>query len=269
MMIKWSKFITLTLSTIILAGIGYYRCSILSLVTLLLYSYNSFIHYSTIRLNAFHDDLVLLHRVIVRNMNRVLEYDLRNRKIDDLLLFIQNSELVLEQFEVQFIVEEKVLLPKLSRECAMEFVECLQPIEYIKKQVRQLKSHIRMVLGTDELHIEDLYTLQRMFHSLKDQVELLYNKEEHVITTDVLNECYTVRQQNAIATDVTNQALKLVKHPDLYIPLLLYSMEPEERMRYSQQVPWLVKSVLVPYIWRNAYSKHLSLFTEHVRPSSA
>jgi hemerythrin-like domain-containing protein len=77
--------------------------------------------------------------------------------------------------------------------------------------------------------------------------------EEENFTSEKLNAVIGMKEQLTLAEKLGEHGINNTGPGPLALPFLFYNLEGKEREDFMKPIPWIVKKVLVPIIWRNQW----------------
>ncbi|MDX9947593.1 MAG: hemerythrin domain-containing protein [Bacteroidales bacterium] len=77
--------------------------------------------------------------------------------------------------------------------------------------------------------------------------------EEESFTSEKLKAVIGMKEQEAIIQKLGEHGLKNAGPGHFALPFLFYNLEGKDREDFMESIPWIVKKVLVPVIWKNQW----------------
>ena len=193
-----------------------------------------------------------IHKVITRGLKISI------RKCDE---YIENKGIPPEEIEgfSRYITTLKWVIHShhLSEdEIAFPFFK-----EYIKAPYNRLKDeHIIMVQLLDkidknlqELRSKGVGNLRDVLEEIRSVWESHIKIEEENFTASKLQGMIGIEEQEKLVEKLAEHGRNNSGPGPLTLPFLLYNLESEDRQYFMMSLPWIVRKVLVPIVWRKQW----------------
>lgn len=203
-------------------------------------------------LSPLTDGLVKIHKLITRALSvSVVKCDeyLGKREIpagesEGFLMYLSSLVRVMHAHHVG---EDEIVFPYFKSR-----IEA--PYERLNEE------HISMTRMLDDLaksiekiSVSDLAMLRSNLDTLQKSWAPHIRVEESSFGSGILNEKMTGKEQKLLVEQISKHGAKSSGPGPVTLPFIIYNLQGEERKEFLKDFPWILKSFLIPVVWRSKW----------------
>jgi hemerythrin-like domain-containing protein len=95
------------------------------------------------------------------------------------------------------------------------------------------------------------------FRTLLGEIDKMWGphirSEENSFTTHILDSTFSKTEQQSLSKRVATHGQKSSGPGPVTLPFIFYNLEPDERKEFTRDFPWILKSFLIPVIWKKKW----------------
>eukprot|EP01122_Echinamoeba_exundans_P002721 TRINITY_DN12693_c0_g1_i1.p1 TRINITY_DN12693_c0_g1~~TRINITY_DN12693_c0_g1_i1.p1 ORF type:complete len:249 (+),score=67.70 TRINITY_DN12693_c0_g1_i1:31-747(+) len=160
--------------------------------------------------------------------------------------------------------EEHIVFPELRKKLAERAAVFDTLVGEHQQLVADLDNAQNLTLSalkaSDAEQLSALDTLLPIMKRINEFLHTHFALEDSSFPADLINKNFTEAEQRAIEDRIVATAQK--ERPTTTFPLFLYNLPQEERDEMLKILPWIVRGVLVPWVWYySSYSNYTQFYS--------
>jgi hypothetical protein len=218
----------------------------------------------------------VIHNVIKRNFNIVVQYELdltnganNEEEKGKQRLYVDYCKVFMKMIHGHHQTEEEYWFPTVSKGCNVNldhFVDKHKQLDKIWADIDQLLLKLSQSLSSgdqstkNEEILNDLKQVKDLFRQLQQEMVPHLDAEEETISTELVMKHYSTQQMKEIEEKTGKVAQSHMGDASTEFPLFYYSMSNEERATMGAHFPWILKRVIMPWVWYRKWSKFIPMY---------
>lgn len=216
-----------------------------------------------------------MHNIIRRNLDIIVQYNLEVKCRDDETqqkLFVDFCSLLMSTIHGHHLTEEECVFPTMSKGCNIDLEHFVSDHKELNKIwddiIEKLKSLSSLITdkgksipdssSTDVM--EGLIQAQNLFKKMQEEMIPHLKAEEDLINTELVQKHFSISEMKRIEQQIAKVARNHVNDASTDFAFIYYSLNDEEREIMNAKFPWIVTSILLPYIWKRRWSRFIPMF---------
>ena len=212
--------------------------------------------FATGRAKHLSKGLDLIHRVLSRPLDIGISHIdscLSSNKVD-----MENHEgfkdyisSLATVFNAHHHGEDEILFPTFEKKIKNADFSTL------KKQHKKL--HPLMVQITTKINVDNpsLYQYEEIRNLLKKTKDLWINhrdEEEQIVELE-MEPVMSLADQIELNNKLSKHGQSMSEPANLVLPFLIYNLEGAERDEFTNDMPWILKKLILPIVWKSKWEK--------------
>ena len=212
--------------------------------------------FATGRAKHLSKGLDLIHRVLSRPLDIGISHIdscLSSKKVD-----MENHEgfkdyirSLATVFNAHHHGEDEILFPTFEKKIKNA------DFSILKKQHKEL--HPLMVQITTKIEVDNpsLYQYKEIRNLLKETKDLWikHRDEEEQIVELEMEPVMSLADQIELNKELSKHGQSMSEPANLVLPFLIYNLEGAERDEFTNDMPWILKKLILPIVWKSKWEK--------------
>jgi hemerythrin-like domain-containing protein len=196
--------------------------------------------------------LLHIHKLLTRSMRVTI------KKCDE---YIANKEIPAEEKEgfimyvstfirvmhAHHMGEDEVVFPIVKDRIDAPYNLLLDDHAKISGILEKLEKELSKVSGTGLMQ----------FRTLLGEIERIWGphirSEENSFTAHTLDSSFSRKEQQSLTRRIATHSQKAAGPGPVTLPFVLYNLEPSDRKEFTRDLPWILKSIIVPLVWKKKW----------------
>ena len=122
------------------------------------------------------------------------------------------------------------------------------------KELHPLAEKIKEKINTDSPKINNYREIRSLLKETKNLWIKHREEEEKTVELDI-EPLLSSKEQIELSDKLGKHGQSVSKPATLILPFLIYNLEGDDREEFTSDMPWILKKVIVPVIWRNKWER--------------
>ena len=147
--------------------------------------------------------------------------------------------------------EDEILFPTYEKKFEnIDFSVLKNQHKNLHLIVKNLKEKINSKNPTIDSYIQ----MRNLIYEIKDLWKVHRDLEEEIVELD-LEPKLSLKEQIDLADKLSKHGQSISKPANLILPFLIYNLDQKERDDFTSDMPWVLKKIVVPIIWKSKWEK--------------
>jgi len=198
------------------------------------------------------EGLFMIHKIITRGVSTSLrkceEYlgkpGIQSENLSGFSLYVSTLILVMQSHHLS---EDEIAFPFFQNYIS-------GPYDRLKDDHHQISGVLeKLGKSLSEINKGNTSDLRNTLIELENLWASHFKMEEENFSSEKINSAISLQEQESVIEKLSKHGRQNSGPAPLVLPFVIYNLEGAERVEFSGRLPWIIRKILVPIIWKKKW----------------